>query len=62
MTQYTKAKIFSKVGQKTDLIARFSTVAGEQGAADAERDVRGFAVKFYTEGSPAAGPGRGGRR
>src|SRR5260221_2446111 len=49
ITQYTKANIFSKVGQKTDLIARFSTVAGEQGAADAERDVRGFAVKFYTE-------------
>ena len=49
ITKYTKAKIFSEVGKKTDLIARFSTVAGELGAADAERDVRGFAVKFYTE-------------
>jgi catalase len=49
ITPYTKSSIFSKVGKKTDLIARFATVAGEQGAADAERDVRGFAVKFYTE-------------
>ena len=49
VTAYTKAKIFSDIGKKTDLIARFSTVAGELGAADAERDVRGFAVKFYTE-------------
>jgi catalase len=46
---YTRAKIFSEVGKKTPMIARFSTVAGEQGAADAERDVRGFALKFYTE-------------
>jgi len=43
------AKIFAKVGSETPLVARFSTVAGELGAADAERDVRGFAVKFYTE-------------
>ena len=49
ITKYTKAKIFSAVGKKTDLFARFSTVAGERGAADAERDIRGFAVKFYTE-------------
>ena len=49
ISQYTRAKIFSEVGKKTDLIQRFSTVAGEQGAADAERDVRGFAVKFYTD-------------
>jgi len=49
VTAYTKAKIFSKVGKKTDLIVRFSNVAGELGAADAERDVRGFAAKFYTE-------------
>lgn len=48
ITNYTKAKVFSKVGQKTEMLARFSTVAGEQGAADAERDVRGFALKFYT--------------
>ncbi len=49
ITRYTRAKIFSAVGKQTELIARFSTVAGELGAADAERDVRGFAVKFYTE-------------
>ena len=49
ITKYTRAKIFSEVGKKTDLFARFSTVAGERGAADAERDIRGFAVKFYTE-------------
>ena len=49
ITQYTKAKIFSEVGKQTDLFIRFSTVAGERGAADAERDIRGFAVKFYTE-------------
>ena len=49
ITRYTKAKIFSKVGKKTDLFVRFSTVAGERGAADAERDIRGFAMKFYTE-------------
>ena len=49
ITQYTKAKIFSEIGKKTDLFVRFSTVAGERGAADAERDIRGFAIKFYTE-------------
>ena len=49
ITKYTKAKIFSKVGKKTEMFARFSTVAGERGAADAERDIRGFALKFYTE-------------
>ncbi len=49
ITRYTKAKIFSAVGKKTDLFIRFSTVAGERGAADAERDIRGFAIKFYTE-------------
>ncbi|NKD54479.1 MULTISPECIES: catalase [unclassified Haematospirillum] len=49
ITKYTKAKIFSKVGKKTDLFIRFSTVAGERGAADAERDIRGFAIKFYTD-------------
>lgn len=49
ITRYTRANIFSAVGKKTELIARFSTVAGEMGAADAERDVRGFSVKFYTE-------------
>ncbi len=49
ITRYTKAKLFSEVGKKTEMLARFSTVAGERGAADAERDVRGFALKFYTE-------------
>jgi len=49
ITRYTKAKMFSKVGKNTDLFVRFSTVAGERGAADAERDIRGFAMKFYTE-------------
>lgn len=49
ITQYTKAKLFSEVGKQTEVLARFSTVAGERGAADAERDVRGFAIKFYTE-------------
>ncbi|BAK81563.1 catalase [Candidatus Arthromitus sp. SFB-rat-Yit] len=49
ITKYTKAKIFSEIGKKTDLFIRFSTVAGERGAADLERDIRGFAIKFYTE-------------
>ncbi len=49
ISKYTKANIFSEVGKKTDLFLRFSTVAGERGAADAERDIRGFAIKFYTE-------------
>lgn len=49
ITRYTRAKIFSEVGKSTPLFARFSTVAGERGAADAERDIRGFALKFYTE-------------
>src|SRR5690606_5572152 len=49
ITQYSKASIFSEIGKKTALFARFSTVAGERGAADAERDIRGFALKFYTD-------------
>src|ERR1700677_3984092 len=49
ITRYTRAKIFEKIGKETPLFVRFSTVAGERGAADAERDVRGFALKFYTE-------------
>jgi len=49
ITQYTKAKIFSEVGKKTEVLGRFSTVAGEKGSADTVRDVRGFALKFYTE-------------
>lgn len=49
ITKYTRANIFSEVGKKTECFVRFSTVAGERGAADAERDIRGFAMKFYTE-------------
>jgi catalase len=49
LSRYTIAKLFGEVGKKTEMLARFSTVAGEMGAADAERDVRGFALKFYTE-------------
>lgn len=49
ISQFTRAKVFSKIGQRTDIFVRFSTVAGERGAADAERDIRGFAIKFYTE-------------
>lgn len=49
ISKHTKAKIFSEIGKKTDMFVRFSTVAGERGAADAERDIRGFAMKFYTE-------------
>jgi catalase len=49
ITRYSKATIFSRVGKQTECFLRFSTVAGERGAADAERDVRGFAIKFYTE-------------
>jgi catalase len=49
ITRYCRAKVFSQVGKSTEIFARFSTVAGERGAADAERDIRGFAVKFYTE-------------
>jgi len=49
ISKYTRAKIFSEIGKQTDFFARFTTVAGERGAADAERDIRGFALKFYTE-------------
>jgi catalase len=49
ITQYTRAKLFSEVGKKTEVFGRFSTVAGEKGSADTVRDVRGFALKFYTE-------------
>lgn len=49
ITRFTKAKVFSEIGKETEVFVRFSTVAGERGAADAERDLRGFAVRFYTE-------------
>lgn len=48
ISAYTRAKVLQP-GKKTDLFIRFSTVAGERGAADAERDIRGVACKFYTE-------------
>ena len=48
ISKYTKAKVLQK-GEKTKMLLRFSTVAGERGAADAERDVRGYALKFYTK-------------
>jgi catalase len=49
ISKYTKAAVFGAVGKQTEALLRFSTVAGERGAADAERDVRGFALKFYTD-------------
>jgi catalase len=49
MSKYTRAAFLSKAGKKTEVFARFSTVGGEKGSADAARDPRGFAVKFYTE-------------
>ena len=49
ITRYSRAALFAEVGKETPVFVRFSTVAGERGAADAERDIRGFAVKFYTE-------------
>lgn len=49
ITKFTRANIFSKIGKETQMFVRFSTVAGERGAADAERDIRGFAMKFYTD-------------
>ena len=49
VTKYTKAKFLSEIGKKTEVFARFFTVGGEKGSADAERAPRGFAVKFYTE-------------
>ena len=49
MSRYTRAAFLSKPGKKTEVFARFSTVGGEKGSADAARDPRGFAVKFYTE-------------
>jgi catalase len=48
-TNWTKAKLFEKLGKKTEMFVRFSTMGGEKGSGDTERDPRGFAVKFYTE-------------
>ena len=49
ITHLTRAKLFSKVGNECKMFTRFSTVGGEKGSADTERDPRGFALKFYTE-------------
>ncbi|HUX01794.1 MAG TPA: catalase, partial [Phycisphaerae bacterium] len=49
MSKHTRAGFLSKVGKKTEVFARFSTVGGERGSADSARDPRGFAIKFYTE-------------
>lgn len=49
LSQYTDAKFLQKVGQKTRLFVRFSTVAGEKGSADTVRDTKGAAFKLYTE-------------
>lgn len=49
ITQYTCAKLFSEIGKQTEMFVRFSEVAAERGGGDAERDIRGFAMRFYTE-------------
>lgn len=49
ITKYTCAKLFSQIGKKTEMFVRFSEVAAERGGGDAERDIRGFAMRFYTE-------------
>ena len=49
VTPYTRARFLSEIGKRTEVFVRFSTVAGGRGSADAVRDPRGFAVKFYTE-------------
>ncbi len=49
ITRYTKARLFSQIGKQTETFLRFSTVGGERGSADTERDPRGFALRFYTE-------------
>jgi catalase len=49
ISRHTRARLFEKIGKRSEVFARFSSVAGERGAADGERDIHGFAVKFYTE-------------
>jgi catalase len=49
ITRFSKAKLFAQVGKQTETFLRFSTVGGEKGSADTERDPRGFALRFYTE-------------
>ena len=49
ITKYTKAKLFSKINNKCKVFVRFSAVSGEKGTPDTTRDIKGFAIKFYTE-------------
>ncbi|MGL4948557.1 MAG: catalase [Mycoplasma sp.] len=49
LSQYTKAKLFTEMNKETEVFLRFSTVAGSKGSADTVRDVRGFALRFFTE-------------
>lgn len=49
VTKFTKAKFLDTVGKRTPVFVRFSNTMGEKGSSDAERDTKGFAVKFYTE-------------
>jgi catalase len=49
LSRHTRAHLFGAAGRKTPVLVRFSTVGGEKGSADAERDPRGFAIKFYTQ-------------
>ena len=49
ISAYTKARLFATLGKTTETFVRFSTVGGERGSADTERDPRGFAIRFYTE-------------
>jgi catalase len=49
LTEYTRASLFAEAGKQTPVFVRFSTVIGERGSTDTARDVRGFAVKFYTD-------------
>ena len=59
ISKYTTAKLFDTVGKKTPTFIRFSTVGGEKGSADTERDPRGFALKFYTEEGKGVAKGLG---
>ena len=47
--EVTRASIFAEAGKRTPVFVRFSTVVGERGSTDLARDIRGFAVKFYTD-------------
>jgi catalase len=49
ISKYSKAKMFSEIGKETKVLVRFSTVSGEKGSAETERDARGFAIKFHSE-------------